>query len=537
MSGQLYNLIMASVPSFYSGDQGEFSIPASRFLEYTEDPIKEQFQSLDQAEINKLKSLPTIFAVEDEVVDARIGTITDIKVNPSNLQVKYKFNKDYYPITQGILREYQQKLGIDDFEFHRGHWAVKECDISDFYEEYLKSLTGIAHKLKNTDKKVQLIYAFNGTGKTRLSRELKKLMTQEIDDDNPPEETPRKFLYYNAFTEDLFYWDNDLAEGLEPKLKIQPNAFTNWILTEIKDEGLDKEITTNFHRYSDNKLNPRFNSEYKIKDEAGKSIVIHAFSEVEFTYERGDDSDSGKIKISKAEESNFIWAIFCTLLDLVITTRNTPEDDGDRDSQFDQLEYIFIDDPVTSLDDNHLIALAVNLAALIKVSTFTNDEGLKFIITTHSPLFYNVLHNELGLNKKGKREGCFLLEKMEDGSFNLNTKYGDSNKSFAYHLHIKKVIEDAILNKQVEKYHFMLLRNLYEKTACFLGYKEWADLLPDDKKVYASRVMNFYPHNNLSNEELPDPTEQEKATLDLLVKNLNNYGYWKEEGRENARTN
>ena len=36
-----------------------------------------------------------------------------------------------------------------------------------------ESLNEIAKKLKDNDKKVQLIYAFNGTGKTRLSREFK----------------------------------------------------------------------------------------------------------------------------------------------------------------------------------------------------------------------------------------------------------------------------------------------------------------------------------------------------------------------------
>ena len=39
-----------------------------------------------------------------------------------------------------------------------------------------KSLTEIAEELKGNDKKVQLIYAFNGTGKTRLSREFKNLI-------------------------------------------------------------------------------------------------------------------------------------------------------------------------------------------------------------------------------------------------------------------------------------------------------------------------------------------------------------------------
>ncbi|EKU10432.1 hypothetical protein [Campylobacter showae] len=37
------------------------------------------------------------------------------------------------------------------------------------------SLNEIANKLKNLNKKAQLIYAFNGTGKTRLSVEFKNL--------------------------------------------------------------------------------------------------------------------------------------------------------------------------------------------------------------------------------------------------------------------------------------------------------------------------------------------------------------------------
>ena len=42
-----------------------------------------------------------------------------------------------------------------------------------------QSLSEIALSLKNADKKVQLIYAFNGTGKTRLSSEFKKLIASK----------------------------------------------------------------------------------------------------------------------------------------------------------------------------------------------------------------------------------------------------------------------------------------------------------------------------------------------------------------------
>ncbi len=381
-----------------------------------------------------------------------------------------------------------------------------------------QTLTEIAQQLKDADKKVQLIYAFNGSGKTRLSREFKNLIAPKNDDaeDGDDEELSRaKILYYNAFTEDLFYWDNDLELDAEPKLKIQPNSFTDWVL-EV--EGQDQNIITNFQRYSNEKLMPRFNPEYTVNGENDKEIIVKAFSEVTFSLKSGDES-SGNLKISKGEESNFIWSIFYTLLDQVIGILNVAEADQRDTNQFDQLEYVYIDDPVSSLDENHLIQLAVNLGRLIKSS----ESEIKFIISTHHPLFYNVLYNEVGA-KSG-----YILSRFDDGTYDLEEKRGDSNKSFSYHLHIKNLIEQAIEKNSVQRYHFALLRNLYEKTANFLGYERWSELLPGDKKAYASRIMNFFPHNTLSNEEIAEPTAPEKEMVRLLLANLNQYGYWQQE--------
>lgn len=380
-----------------------------------------------------------------------------------------------------------------------------------------KTLTEIAQQLKGADKKVQMIYAFNGAGKTRLSRAFKQWIATQANggegDDaaDQPELSRNKILYYNAFTEDLFYWDNDLAGDAEPKLKIQPNSYTSWLLTLLKDLGQDGNIVHYFQRYANDKLTPHFSAD---------------FTEVTFSLERGNNERSSHIKLSKGEESNFIWSVFYTLLDQVVTILNVAEPDERETSAFDRLEYVFIDDPVSSLDENHLIELAVNLASLIKSS----QSQLKFIVTTHSPLFYNVLHNELDLSKSGKKEGCYLLESFEDGSFDLNVKYGDSNKSFSYHLHLKQTLEQAIADNKVERYHFTLLRNLYEKTASFLGYPKWSELLPDDKQLYLSRIINFTSHSTLSNEAVAEPTQAEKATAKLLLDHLkSNYGFWQQE--------
>ena len=329
-----------------------------------------------------------------------------------------------------------------------------------------KTLIDIAQQLKDTNKKVQLIYAFNGTGKTRLSRAFKHEIDPKQEGDAPSSElADKKILYYSAFTEDLFYWDNDLGQDSEPKLKIQPNAFTKWVLEE---QGQELSIARTFQHYTSDKLTPHFSDD---------------FSSVSFSFERGNPRQEPHIKISKGEESNFIWSVFNALLEQVISELNIPEVTDRSTDVFNNLNYVFVDDPVSSLDENHLIELAVNVAGLIKSSR----SDLKFIITTHSPLFYNVLHNELDLSKKGKNESCYLLERHEDGTFDLTVKHGDSNKSFSYHLHLKRIIEQAIADNRVERFHFTLLRNLYEKTASFLGYPKWSELLPDDKQLYRNR--------------------------------------------------
>lgn len=371
-----------------------------------------------------------------------------------------------------------------------------------------QTLKEIAQTLRDTDKKVQLIYAFNGVGKTRLSREFKELISpkQQGEED---ENYKVKVLYYNAFTEDLFYWDNDLDADSNRKLKIQPNGFTDWVLRE---QGQERNIVTHFQRYTSNKLTPRFNEDYK---------------EIVFSIEGGNEGVIDNIKISKGEESCLIWCVFYSLLNQIVANLNIVEPDERETSQFNELQYIFIDDPVSSLDENHLIELAVNIAELIKSS----QSELKFIITTHNPLFYNILYNELDLKKKNKKgnECCFLLDKEDDGTFELNGKLGDSNKSFSYHHYLIQIIQEAIDSNAVHKYHFMLLRNLYEKTANFLGYPQWSDLLPDDKKTYYNRVIQFTSHSTLSYETIPEPSEQEKQMLKLLFNHLIDNNYYTED--------
>lgn len=361
-----------------------------------------------------------------------------------------------------------------------------------------KTLEEIAQELKDSSKKIQLIYAFNGVGKTRLSGIFKDLVTSKQEDD---EKTRSKIIYYNAFTEDLFYWDNDLEEDINRKLKIRPNGFTHWVFV---DEGQEKNIITNFQRYTSNKLTPRFNEDY---------------SEVNFSVEGGNETRLENIKISKGEENCLIWCIFYSLLKEVIETLNIPKVDDRPVEGFNELEYIFIDDPVSSLDENHLIELAVDIADLIKSS---QNEQLKFIITTHNPLFYNVLYNEFNysdtsIGYKPKESTKKLLKKLDDGTYLLEEQKDDS--PFSYHLHLLSELEKVIESGNIQKYHFNFLRNILEKTSTFLGYKKWEKLLPEgSQKTYFKRIINLYSHGKFSSEEVPVIKDEEKRVLSDLVR-------------------
>ncbi len=383
------------------------------------------------------------------------------------------------------------------------------------------TLTEIAKDLRASEEKVQLIYAFNGSGKTRLSREFKELVSPKNDIDEDGEDRQFKVLYYSAYTEDLFYWDNDLDGDQERKLKIHPNAFTKWVLG---NQGQDQNIVEHFQRLTNSRVEPTFSSN---------------ISEVSFSIRSGDTDGIENIKISKGEESNLIWSVFYTLLELVIEELSTPIANRSTDD-FDNLKYVFIDDPVSSLDDNHLIELAVDLAKLIKKSS----AGLKFIITTHNPLFYNVLSNEFN-NKlakdphaetiewiyKPKESRKYRLNKVSREKFDLAVI--EKNTSFSYHLLLLTEIREAIKNNEVKKYHFSFLRNILEKTATFLGRKNWPELLPvagdDNPDPFANRILNLSSHSAHAGEETGEVEANDKEKLKELVDFLSSeYGFWRQ---------
>ncbi|MCY4224200.1 MAG: anticodon nuclease, partial [Bacteroidetes bacterium] len=67
----------------------------------------------------------------------------------------------------------------------------------------MMTIEDIAKDSRDDDTAIQLLFAFNSVGKTRLSVAYKNATRNE--------DGKRTGIYYNAYSEDLFLWDNDIS--------------------------------------------------------------------------------------------------------------------------------------------------------------------------------------------------------------------------------------------------------------------------------------------------------------------------------------
>lgn len=380
------------------------------------------------------------------------------------------------------------------------------------------SITDLATKIKSdllacTDKKsVALLYAFNSTGKTRLSVEF-----DVINNGEDKEESLIKVLSYNAFLEDLFVWDN---ENLI--LNFSPD---DWRIRFIQDQGLENKIVENFKLLTNSKIEPSFEIE-TYGSEFGEFVLGKSklggtkIGKVSFSIASGDEKNEDNVKVSKSEESLLIWSIFYSILETAIEELNTAEESRSTNI-FNHLKYVVIDDPVSSIDDERIISLAVKLYNVIKLY---KGKEINFLITTHHALFFNVLFNSFkrlskSVNEIGKKYYYFYIFSKNDNIFILEDQHDDS--PFAYHILVKKRLKEAIENDNLEKYHFNLLRTLLEKTANFLGYNHWSECISKEKnKEDIKRLINLYSHSKLSELE---SGSLKSADKELFIETFNTF--------------
>jgi len=333
------------------------------------------------------------------------------------------------------------------------------------------------------DKKSYLIFAHNGTGKTRLSSAFKDL-GKNIDKETG--EQTIDTLYYNAFTEDLFTWNNDLEGDSERRLLFNNSSqFTHG----LKGFAIDTRIRDLLDIYADFKFNIMFDEGYI------------TFSR-EVLNNRKEVVTEDNIKISRGEENIFIWCFFLAVAQLAI----------DGESAYSWVKYIYIDDPISSLDDNNVVAVACHLARLLK------DSDIKTVISTHHALFFNVMHNELG---KKDVEVRYLGKKDETSKF-ITRNIGDT--PFFHHVALLQQLVEVSDSGKLYTYHFNVMRNLLEKTAAFHGYDKFYDCIKlGDSEVEVgihNRMVNLLSHGGYS---IFEPLEMVEDNKQFFKEILNRF--------------
>lgn len=329
------------------------------------------------------------------------------------------------------------------------------------------------------DSRSALIYAPNTTGKTRLAQHLK-------------EHYPERVVLYNSFVEDVFTWDNERVV-----LKMNP---TSELRETIVTQGLDSAIIDRFQAFTNGRIEP------KLDFESG---------EISFGIHKGNDDSVDGIKISRAEESIFVWSVYYSVLSEAIDTlRDSPELRSTTD--YDQLTLAVIDDPVSSMDDVRIVSVALALSDLIKRASAID---LKFVITTHHALFFNVLFNAL----RRKKNQAYVLQHDPAEGWSLRRQSQDS--PFSYHLGIIADIQRAISVNAVERTHFNQFRALLEKTANFLGYTGgWGALLIGPDAALLTKVLNLYSHDRFGDIDTSEvATEYKEAFINEFQEFLKTY--------------
>ena len=346
---------------------------------------------------------------------------------------------------------------------------------------------GLRQKLKQ--KKYILLYAYNGTGKTRLSMAFKNLGREGEERDT---------LYFNAFTQDLFVWDNDLANDTVRVLKLNT---ASRFFAGLEELEMETRIRPLLHYHVD--------FDFSIDTEKWEVSFSRKKSVNSDNKEPKDDDESeDNIKISRGEENIFIWCFFLAIVQLVL----------DDTEAYKWVKYIYIDDPVSSLDDNNIIAIGHQMAKILKDS----NTDRHVVISSHHALFFNVVCNEL---KKALK--YFMILKKETDTIQLRET---NDTPFFHHIGMLSELYQAEKSGELYTYHFFMLRSLLEKSANFhgfSGFSQWlstkeSELDPD----YASRLISILNHGGYSHFEPSEMVEDNKELFrKVLGMFLEDYAY------------
>ena len=124
----MYNLFVSGFDEQWN--QGSWVLENQRYLQYTNDVIKEKFGKLTDDTLNYLMSIPVLLAYESRNDRAaRIGKITSISRRLNDVEVQWEVDPTWAPIASNLIEKLSTELDIDKMEMYRTHWSIKDVDV------------------------------------------------------------------------------------------------------------------------------------------------------------------------------------------------------------------------------------------------------------------------------------------------------------------------------------------------------------------------------------------------------------------------
>lgn len=121
----MFNLLISANHESWNSSPYEFD--RSRVaVEYTANEISERYKFFDKNAIQELKSFPTLFVIENETVDSRIGYITNIRVRQNTVVIDFEFDSILPNLKVGAIEELRIDIDLGRWELSRTHWAIKD---------------------------------------------------------------------------------------------------------------------------------------------------------------------------------------------------------------------------------------------------------------------------------------------------------------------------------------------------------------------------------------------------------------------------
>lgn len=349
----------------------------------------------------------------------------------------------------------------------------------------MTTIEDIASELSDDAANVQLLYAFNSVGKTRLSVAYKNATKDE--------NGTHTGIYYNAYSEDLFVWNNDIEHGeTDIRLTVLPSS-----LSRLHADLNELDIHAKLKPYR-----PSFDFRFVMHPDAENGIESISFFPAGM-----QPGDVPAMKISRGEERVFVWCFFLAMMEV--------EGWADRQSR-----HIFIDDPVSSLDDHNIFVTASTLYDLIE----QHSGERKIIIATHHVGMFAILSNWLTKGEKSEKYKSKTRASILSGKRGEVSLESHKDDVFLYHLRVLQLLEQARQENNVRAYHLSLLRQLLESVSSFLGVGRISYALEQigfDDVEEIVRIVNVLAHKNVYYYESDLLVPDSLALFDEIYEKLN----------------